>query len=77
MKQFTQKTPYCPVVITITVNLFGNKNVIKIKDNISDCHPPLIFSQPQDPSEKNFAKKKNLKGPPPKWSFSYCASLNH
>jgi hypothetical protein len=34
---------------------------------------PLIFSQPQIPPSKEFAKK--TKEPPPPWISSYCASM--
>jgi len=34
--------------------------------------PPLIFSQPQVPPSKEFAKK--TQGPPP-WISNYCASM--
>ena len=41
-----------------------HKNAIK-------THTPLIFSQPQVPPSKEFAKKPKI----PPWIFNYCASM--
>jgi hypothetical protein len=42
------------------------------KNAIKTTPPPLIFSQPQVPPSKEFAK--NPKYPPP-WISNYCASM--
>ncbi len=45
-----------------------HKNAIKTT-------PPLIFSQPQGPHSKEFAKKIKYPTPPPPWISNYCASM--